>query len=56
MRPTTLFSEAVFVEGLKTPEDVLANGTLYPASGSFKNVGDFDRFAFLIHCGALVHE
>lgn len=51
-----LLLESIKMIALKSPEDILANGVQYPASGSFINVGDFGRFGFLIHCGALANQ
>jgi hypothetical protein len=45
-----LFSEATLIKQLNV-EDALADGS-YPASGSFINVSDYERFAFLVCVGA----
>ncbi len=51
-----LFTETNLIKALKAPEDVLANNTLYPASAAFINVGDFDRFTFLILAGGITNQ
>jgi hypothetical protein len=46
------FSDNVFVKLLNT-EDALVDATYYPASASFIDVSNFERFVFLIGAGAL---
>jgi hypothetical protein len=47
-----LMDKDVFIKQLNI-EDALVDAALYPASTSFIDVADYDRFAFLVGAGAL---
>ena len=46
----TTFSEQVYVKAANTPSTAIVDGK-FPASGSFYDVSDYERFAFLIVAG-----
>lgn len=46
----TTFSEQVYVKACNTPSTAIVDGK-FPASGSFIDVSDYERFAFLIIAG-----
>lgn len=46
----TTFSEQVYVKAVNTPSTAIVDGK-FPASGSFFDTSDYERFAFLIVAG-----
>ena len=50
--PIVTFAEQVKVQGCNAFSTALADGK-FPASGSFIDVSDFERFAFVVKAGAL---
>lgn len=46
----TTFSEQVYVKAVNTPSTAIVDGK-FPASGSFIDVSDYERFAFVIVAG-----
>ena len=46
----TTFSEQVYVKAVNTPSTAITDGK-FPASGSFIDVSDYERFAFIITAG-----
>jgi len=48
-----LASKYKVMPGRVSPEDILVDGSYYPASGSFIDVSGCERFHVIIHLGAL---
>lgn len=46
----TTFSEQVYVKACNTPSTAIVDGD-FPASGSYIDVSDYERFAFLVVAG-----